>query len=95
MEGGRKQSFAAGLSISNIGGKISYSDDAESDFIPTNLRIGGAYTMRFDKYNRFVVMADVNKLLVPTPPLREGPNVDLDIGKDWEIKTFHWAKKTT
>ncbi len=72
MEAGKKQSFALGLNLSNIGGKISYSDDAVSDFIPSNLRLGGAYHLKIDKYNRMVVMADINKLLVPTPPLKEG-----------------------
>lgn len=74
MEGGRKQSFAVGLNLSNIGGKISYSNDAVSDFIPSNLRLGGAYHLKMDKYNRLVFMADVNKLLVPTPPIKEGTN---------------------
>lgn len=72
MEGGKKQSFALGLNFSNIGGKISYSDDAVSDFIPSNLRVGGAYHLKMDKYNRLVFLADVNKLLVPTPPIKEG-----------------------
>lgn len=97
MDGGKKQSFAIGLNVSNIGGKISYSDDAQSDFIPTNLRLGGAYHMKMDKYNRFVFMADVNKLLVPTPPLREGANVDINgngitneilAGKDDDVNGF-------
>ncbi|MAN01879.1 MAG: hypothetical protein CMI36_15615 [Owenweeksia sp.] len=76
MEGGMRQSFAAGLNISNVGGKISYSNDASSDFIPTNLRIGGAYNLRFDRYNRMSFMVDVNKLLVPTPPVREDGDED-------------------
>lgn len=72
MEGGMRQSFAAGLNISNVGGKITYSDDVNSDFIPTNLRLGGAYNLRFDRYNRMSFYADFNKLLVPTPPAVEG-----------------------
>lgn len=72
MEGGMKQSFAAGVNISNVGGKISYSNSAESDFIPTNLRVGGAYNLRFDSYNRMSFYLDANKLLVPTPPAVEG-----------------------
>ena len=74
MDGGRKQGFAIGVNVSNVGGKISYSDDIVSDFIPTNLRLGGAYHLKLDKYNRLVFMADVNKLLVPTPPIWEGVN---------------------
>lgn len=74
MEGGKKQSFAAGIDLQNMGGKISYGNDAQSDFIPTNLRIGGAYNLQFDQYNRIAFLADVNKLLVPTPVAIEGKN---------------------
>lgn len=59
-----------GINISNIGAKISYSDDnTEKDFIPTNLRFGPSLTIDFNEYNRFSFMIDVNKLLVPTPPI--------------------------
>lgn len=75
MEGGMKQSASFGIDISNIGGKISYGNDAESDFLPANLRLGAGYHLRFDKYNRMSFLVDLNKLLVPTPPVREGdPN---------------------
>jgi hypothetical protein len=72
MEGGMKQSASFGLNISNVGGKISYGNDADADFIPTNLRVGGGYHLRFDEYNRMSFYVDLNKLLVPTPPIREG-----------------------
>ncbi len=61
--------FAWGVNISNIGAKISYSDDnTQRDFIPTNLRIGPSLTLDIDDYNRLTFMVDFNKLLVPTPP---------------------------
>ena len=60
--------WAMGLNISNIGTKISYTQDDE-DFLPTNLKLGGRYSLNIDEYNRFSVMMDVNKLLVPTPAL--------------------------
>ena len=62
--------LALGLFISNLGSKISYSDDDnEKDFLPANLRLGGRYTINIDEYNQFSIMADANKLLVPTPPI--------------------------
>lgn len=62
--------FAFGINISNIGSKISYSDaTTEKDFIPTNLRFGPRLTLDLDDYNRLNFMLDINKLLVPTPPV--------------------------
>lgn len=62
--------FAWGLNISNIGAKISYSDDnTQRDFIPTNLRFGPSLTLDIDDFNRLSFMLDINKLLIPTPPI--------------------------
>ena len=67
----KTQDFALGAFISNLGAKLSYSnDDNDKEFLPANLRIGGRYTNRIDEYNKISVMLDLNKLLVPTPPLR-------------------------
>lgn len=60
--------FSAGVNIQNIGAKISYTDGEVKDFIPTNMKLGIAYTTELDDYNTFTFTADVNKLLVPTPP---------------------------
>ena len=60
--------FAAGINIQNIGAKISYTDGEVKDFIPTNLKLGMSYTTELDDYNTFTFTADINKLLVPTPP---------------------------
>ncbi len=60
-----------GVAITNIGAKISYSnDDLLKDFIPTNLRIGPSWLMNIDEFNSFRFSIDLNKLLVPTPPIR-------------------------
>lgn len=57
-----------GAAITNIGAKISYSENVERDFIPTNLRVGPSFTIDLDDYNRLSFAFDFNKLLVPTPP---------------------------
>ena len=65
----KAQEFALGAFISNLGAKLSYSDDDnDKEFLPANLRIGGRYTNKIDDYNKLSVMLDLNKLLVPTPP---------------------------
>jgi hypothetical protein len=62
--------FAWGINISNIGEKISYTNDnTRKDFIPTNLRFGPSLTLDLDDYNKMTFMIDFNKLLVPTPPI--------------------------
>lgn len=71
--------FSAGAVIQNIGGKINYG--RESYFIPTNLKVGGAMNYRINSYNQFNFLVDVNKLLVPTPPLKDN-NGNIVKGKD-------------
>lgn len=62
--------FAWGVNISNIGNKISYSNsNIQRDFIPTNLKFGPRLTLDLDDYNKISFQFDVNKLLVPTPPI--------------------------
>lgn len=63
-------SINAGLVISNIGNKISYSGNRK-DFIPTNLGIGAAYNYQVDEFNKLTIAIDANKLLVPSPQLVE------------------------
>ncbi|MFH1161067.1 MAG: type IX secretion system outer membrane channel protein PorV [bacterium] len=59
-----------GFDISNIGAKISYSSSSTlRDFLPTNFRIGPSFTVDIDDYNRLSFAIDLNKLLVPTPPI--------------------------
>lgn len=60
--------FSFGGNISNIGSKMNYSDNAERSFLPTNLRIGPALSVKADKFNVFSFHLDINKLLVPTNP---------------------------
>lgn len=62
--------IAWGVSINNIGSKISYnSETIDKDFIPTTLRLGPSLKLDIDEYNSLTFMVDVTKLLVPTPPL--------------------------
>ncbi|MEE9462304.1 MAG: type IX secretion system outer membrane channel protein PorV [Bacteroidales bacterium] len=58
-----------GIQIANMGNKVSYTADQEKSFLPINMRLGGALTVNMDDYNSISLMADVNKLLVPTPPV--------------------------
>jgi hypothetical protein len=61
--------LAFGVNFSNIGSKMSYTDSQTSDFIPMNLRLGTACTIDIDNFNKITFTIDLNKLLVPTPPV--------------------------
>ena len=71
MLGSRECQLGLGVNISNIGSKISYYGDDESQFLPANLRLGASLMVPIDEYNRFSIAADLNKLLVPTVPKQE------------------------
>ncbi len=67
--GSKDGSFSWGMNISNIGPKITYNSAEDLDYIPTNFRIGTAYSVDFDPQNTITFALDFNKLLVPTPPI--------------------------
>ena len=69
--GDRECQVGLGLNVSNIGSKITFGGDDNSEFIPTNLRLGASLLIPVDEYNRFTIAADANKLLVPTYPKQE------------------------
>lgn len=69
--GSRECQIGLGMNISNIGSKITFGGDENSEFIPTNLRLGASLMVPIDEYNRFTIAADANKLLVPTYPKQE------------------------
>ena len=71
MLGNRECQLGLGLTATNIGSKISFYGDEESQFIPANLRLGASLMIPIDDYNRFTLAADANKLMVPTVP-RQG-----------------------
>ena len=81
---GQKGQWLGGLNISNIGAKVKYTESGDADFIPTNLKAGVGFNWILDRYNRVVVLFDVNKLLVPTQPVRDLLDVDGD-GDRYEI----------
>ena len=78
IAGSRECNFGLGLNISNIGSKISYGGDDNSDFIPTNMRLGMNLLIPFNEYNKLSIAADANKLLLPTYPKQQEGESDVD-----------------
>ena len=66
--GQRECQLGLGLTMQNVGSKITYFGDDRSNFLPANLRLGASLMIPVDEYNRFSISADANKLLVPTVP---------------------------
>lgn len=77
--------FSFGAVLSNIGGKISYTNNDNAEFIPTNLRLGPNVTINIDEYNRVSFGVDINKLMVPSPPVyRYDENGDIEYDENGE-----------
>jgi hypothetical protein len=66
---GQRSNLALGATITDIGNKITYSNDEQKDFIPTTIRLGTAYKLGLDPYNTLTFAFDFSKLMVPTPPV--------------------------
>jgi hypothetical protein len=65
----KKRGWTAGLSLSNLGSKIGYTDDASNkDFLPANLGVGAAYTEVWNEDNKMTFALQADKLLVPKIP---------------------------
>ncbi len=56
--------LSVGMSVSNIGSKVTFVDADQADPLPTNFRFGFAYRALDQEFNKLTFVADVNKLLV-------------------------------
>lgn len=72
--------YRLGFNFQNLGPKISYDGDVErsSNFLPSNMKLGGGFDFILDEHNKVSVIGEVNKLLVPTPEKVEPKDLDED-----------------
>lgn len=78
--------FAWGVSVNNIGSKVSYNNTSvDKDFIPTTLRFGPSLNLQIDEYNSLAFMVDVTKLLVPTPPTYRNDSIIYGMSDDVSV----------
>ncbi|PKW20006.1 hypothetical protein CLV50_3321 [Flavobacterium lindanitolerans] len=80
--------WRGGFNFQNLGPKINYDldeSDEGSNFLPSNLKLGGGFDFIFDEYNKVSINAEINKLLVPTPQ-------DPDLNGDGEITDVERAQ---
>jgi hypothetical protein len=78
--------YRLGFNFQNLGPKISYANDNNdnnSNFLPSNMKLGGGFDFILDEYNKVSLGVEVNKLLVPTPQ----ELVYTDLNGDGEISS--------
>lgn len=56
--------FSVGMSLSNMGPKVTYVDAAQASPLPTNLRLGFGFSPLQDEYNSLKIGLDFSKLMV-------------------------------
>lgn len=74
--------WRAGVNLSNMGPKVELVLGGEESFIPTNLKMGGGFDFILDNANTITANLELNKLLVPTPPIRDNSTGEIIAGKD-------------
>ena len=83
--GGFNGIWHGGFNISNVGPKVELTAGGNESFIPTNLKIGGGFDFILDDVNVITALVEVNKLLVPTPPIRNDETGEIIAGKDDDV----------
>lgn len=74
--------WRAGVNLSNMGPKVELVLGGDESFIPTNLKMAGGFDFILDNANTITANLELNKLLVPTPPIRDNATGEVISGKD-------------
>ncbi len=77
--------LSVGLTVKNLGGKMTYADDGSSNFIPASGNLGVSYELPCDKYNFLTFTLETNKLLVPSRKSRFTEGFDPNDESTWQM----------
>ena len=77
--------LSVGLSVKNLGGKMTYADDGSSNFIPASGNLGVSYELPCDKYNFITFNLETNKLLVPSRKSKFTEGFDPNDESTWQM----------
>lgn len=66
---GTQTTFSTGVNLANMGGEMTYNEEPQA--LPTNIRLGYAFTFDFDEYNSLTFANDFNKGLESGEVTRE------------------------
>ena len=80
--GALEDKLSLGLNLQNLGPRITYVSQA--DPLPTMLKIGAAYKLYEDEFNKFTVTADVAKLMVKRDTLGNSDPLPKSLVTAWE-----------
>ena len=86
--------WRGGFNFQNLGPKINYDlteSEQSTNFLPSNLKIGGGFDFILDEYNKIGVNLEFNKLLVPTPQFESTDTTDETIQKREDYRKIGWA----
>lgn len=85
--------YRVGFNLANMGPKIQYSDRGQADPIPTNLRLGHAFTLDLDEYNSLSFAMDLNKMLVRqnVSEICDNPEDPEDCTREYSSDPFYQA----
>ena len=77
--------LSVGFTLKNLGGKMAYSDDGSSNFIPASGNLGISYELPCDKYNFLTFNLETNKLLVPSRKSKFTEGFDPNDENTWQM----------
>ncbi len=83
--------LALGVNLQNVGPKMTYVNEA--DPLPTNLKLGIAYDVVNDEFNKWTFAFDYTKLLVNRTRNGSDP-IPLSFVSSWENKAMEFAMGT-
>lgn len=88
--GGRSATVSAGFNLSNIGPAIQYNDEAQSDPLPTLLRLGWSYKMDLDVdgNNTLAIANDFSKIMARRDADGNAMSVGEALFRSWD--TYRW-----
>ena len=84
--------LSVGLSVKNLGGKMTYADDGSSNFIPASGNLGISYELPCDKYNFLTFNLETNKLLVPSRKSRFTEGFDPNDESTWQMSQTAYSQ---
>ena len=81
---GVKTNLLVGTVLSNVGQKMPYAYAYSSDFLPTNLGLGGSWAVPFNQNNKLLLAFELNKLLVVAQKTTDTADANRNYVPDWK-----------